>query len=209
MTKAVSEKRAARNKFLLSGLVGLSLFGLALFYIISVRRKLEKAKLEQQNQEERMKRREVEKELEHKQRELTTKILQLASKNEFLGKLEKEIQQLYTTVQGDAKETAKRISRMIELDATDEEMWTQFSKEFEVIHSDFMQKLVQEFGPFSKTEIRLISLMKMNLPSKDIANILRISENGLKKARYRLRKKMNLASDINLQSFFLTYKAGD
>ena len=70
-----------------------------------------------------------------------------------------------------------------------------------------MDKLKAQYGDFSNTEWRLISLMKMNLSSKDIANILRISTNGVKKARYRLRKKMDLASEMDLQDYLISYPA--
>jgi DNA-binding CsgD family transcriptional regulator len=44
-----------------------------------------------------------------------------------------------------------------------------------------------------------MALLKMNLSSKEIANILNITPEGIKKARYRLRKKMNISSDESLQ----------
>jgi DNA-binding CsgD family transcriptional regulator len=48
--------------------------------------------------------------------------------------------------------------------------------------------------------------MKMNLSSKDIADTLNISSDGIKKARYRLRKKLNLSSDEDIQGFLLSYQ---
>jgi DNA-binding CsgD family transcriptional regulator len=54
--------------------------------------------------------------------------------------------------------------------------------------------------------MRLIALLKMNLSSKEIADILGISADGIKKARYRLRKKMNL-EDSQLQSYLLNLSA--
>jgi DNA-binding CsgD family transcriptional regulator len=44
----------------------------------------------------------------------------------------------------------------------------------------------------------------MNLSSKEIANILNISGEGIKKARYRLRKKMNITTDDSLQDLILS-----
>ena len=206
ITKTVSQQRATKNKLLFYGLIVLSLIGLGVIYFIIHRRKIEKAKLEKRNSEEKQKRELAEIELAYKQKELTAKVLQLASKNEFLSSLENEMKQLHSTTDTDVNVSSRRISKMIEFDAADEEMWDQFSKEFMVLHSDFIEKICEEFGTFTKTEIRLISLMKMNLSSKDIMGILRISETGIKKARYRLRKKMKLDSKINLQDFMLSYK---
>lgn len=81
----------------------------------------------------------------------------------------------------------------------------EIGKEFSSIHQAFMDELKAQYGEFSNTEWRLISLMKMNLSSKDIANILRISPDGVKKARYRLRKKMDLASEVDIQDYLISY----
>jgi DNA-binding CsgD family transcriptional regulator len=64
--------------------------------------------------------------------------------------------------------------------------------------------LSEKHGTFSKNEMRLISLMKMNLTSKEIADIIGISADGIKKARYRLRKKIN-SEDTQLQSYLLNF----
>ena len=96
---------------------------------------------------------------------------------------------------------------MINNDQLDDEEWDQFGKEFSSIHQEWMDKLKSQYGDFSTTEWRLISLMKMNLSSKNIANILRISTNGVKKARYRLRKKMDLTSELDLQDYLISYPA--
>ena len=101
--------------------------------------------------------------------------------------------------------TSERISRMIQMDANDDDEWDQFGKEFSSIHQDFLDRLRSQFGNFSKSEMRLIALLKMNLSSKDIANTLRISGEGVKKARYRLRKKMSIASDIDIQDYLLSF----
>ena len=156
--------------------------------------------------DERVKRESVEKELEYKKKELTAKALQLASKNDFLQSLEQEIGTLQSSIDGAVGKTTQRISRMINNDQLDDTEWDQFGKEFSSIHQAFMDELKAQYGDFSNTEWRLISLMKMNLSSKDIANILRISPDGVKKARYRLRKKMDLASEVDIQDYLISYR---
>jgi len=200
-----SEEQASQKRLLFLGLISLLFLGLGIFYVLSRKRQVEKEKLESQKEEEIQKRKIAESELALKQKELTAKILQLANKNNILLELETEMQQIADTDDVQVNKTSKRISKMIASDAQDEKIWDQFNKEFMVLHSSFMNKLVTEFGNFTKTEIRLISLLKMNLSSKDIMGILRISEAGLKKARYRLRKKLQLDSKIELQGFLLNY----
>ena len=49
-----------------------------------------------------------------------------------------------------------------------------------------------------------MALLKMNLSSKEIANILNISPEGIKKARYRLRKKLDIPTEDSLQDIVLS-----
>jgi DNA-directed RNA polymerase specialized sigma24 family protein len=44
----------------------------------------------------------------------------------------------------------------------------------------------------------MLSFLKMNLSSREIAHILNITNEGVKKAKYRLRKKMDLDSDDSM-----------
>ena len=192
----ITKKRALRGGILL-----LILLGGAIIFGINQRRKKEASekKLAQEN------RKIAEEKLEIKKKELTNKALQLAKKNEFLLSLEGELEQLKSTVDSKVNSSSRRIQRLIRRDSDDDELWEQFGKEFTTVHQDFMDRLKSEFGSFSKSEMRLIALLKMNLSSKDIAHTLRISDDGVKKARYRLRKKMNLDSDADIQSYILNF----
>jgi hypothetical protein len=186
---------------LLSGLVSLLFF---LYYIAQKRRK-DKIIFEGEKalEKERFEKKELE--LEEKKKLLTSKVLQLASKNDFLNNLQNEVVELLKeSVDSSVNKTSKRISSMIRKDMNGDKQWEQFGEEFSSIHQGFIASLAKEFGAFTKTEVRLISLLKMNLSSKEIAEILSISDEGIKKARYRLRKKINL-EDSELQGFLLNY----
>ena len=62
---------------------------------------------------------------------------------------------------------------------------------------------MKSYPEVSTNDLRLMSLLKMNLSSKEIANILNISIEGVKKARYRLRKKLNLNTEESLQELVI------
>lgn len=179
------------------GLLGIS--SLAFMYGLRQRANKKQALLIREKEIETEKRQKAEEELESKKKELITKALQLSKKNEFLMTLEEEVNQLKQTVGQSISSAAGRIDRMIYNNELEEEEWDQFSKEFSSVHQDFITSLTEKYGSFSQSEMRLASLLKMNLSSKDIANILRISDAGIKKARYRLRKKMSLESGDDLQ----------
>jgi len=127
----------------------------------------------------------------------------LAKKNEFLQELEGEVIALKSSVDNSVGKTSSRISRMIQRDANNDADWEQFGKEFSSVHQDFLDRLREQYGTFSKGEMRLISLLRMNMTSKDIASTLRISNEGIRKARYRLRQKMNLDPSVDLAGLIM------
>ena len=55
----------------------------------------------------------------------------------------------------------------------------------------------------TKNDLRLAALLKMNLSSKEIASVLNITMEGVKKARQRFRKKLELSSEDSLENFVI------
>lgn len=198
-------KQAELEKYqrlgLISGIVLLFITAGAIVFSLVQKRKKDRQIFEQEKELERIKRQNAEQELEFKKKELTAKVLQLARKNEFLGSLENELDDLKNNVDQKVTKTSSRIVRLIKQDTSEDKEWEQFGQEFSSVHQGFFDKLIELHGSFTQSETRLLSLLKMNLSSKDIADTLRISDEGIKKARYRLRKKLNLTTDEDLQSY--------
>ncbi len=195
-----NELKKWRIWVLLFGIIALA----GLIYSLMLKRRKDKLLFEKEKALEIEKREKAEIELEAKRKELTAKVLQLAHKNEFLSSLDGEIANLKNNVDSSVNKTTNRISRMIKRDIDGDKQWKQFSEEFSSLHQGFITALSKKHGSFSKSEIRLISLLKMNLSSKEIADVLGISSDGVKKARYRLRKKMNI-EESELQSYILSF----
>ncbi|MCB9294384.1 MAG: tetratricopeptide repeat protein [Lewinellaceae bacterium] len=145
----------------------------------------------------------LQRELDHKKQELATQVLHLCRKNEMLQNIQNELTALPGSNAPDrkAKSLARQISRSLESD----EDWEAFLESFRSVHRDFFDQLAREYPTLTTGEVRLASLMKLNLSTKEIATLLNITAEGVKKARYRLRKKMGMDSDVNIQEFLLRY----
>ncbi|WP_040251325.1 tetratricopeptide repeat protein [Psychroserpens mesophilus] len=151
---------------------------------------------------QRSKRHKVEKEnaqaaLEYKTKELTTHALHLAKKNEVLNDLKQKAKVLKADANADPG--YQMLIQTINFDLQDDNNWENFSRYFEEVHKDFNTNAQLKFPKITANDLRLMALMKMNLSSKEIANILNISSDGIKKARQRLRKKMGLDSKDSLE----------
>ena len=136
--------------------------------------------------------------LEFKTKELTTHALHLAKKNEVLNDLKQKAKIL--KADADADPGYQMLIQTINFDLQDDNNWENFSKYFEQVHKGFNEKAQQQFPTITNNDLRLMALLKMNLSSKEIANILNISSDGIKKARQRLRKKMGLSSNESLEA---------
>lgn len=173
-------------------LLGIGLL-LSLIGFYAIRQKMKRNKLEKEK---------VDAELEFKRKELTTHALNLARKNETLENLRLKAQELK-----EKENTAigyNQLIRSINFDLQDDNNWANFSRYFEEVHKDFNSKVKSKYPQVTSNELRLLALLKMNLSSKEIANILNISSEGIKKARYRLRKKLELSSEDSLNDLVLS-----
>ena len=75
----------------------------------------------------------------------------------------------------------------------------------DALSSSFYDKLNTQFEGLTKTEIRLCSLIKLELDSKQIASLQNINPSSVKKSRNRLRKKLNLSPGQDLDAFLRTF----
>lgn len=143
----------------------------------------------------------LKRDLEFKQRELTTHTLHLVSKNKLLAELKTGLQSLKE--QSGGQQTVNPLIGAIDRDLRDDADWENFERYFKQVYSDFDEKIKQAFPTLTRNEIRLVTLMKMNLSTKEIASILNVTPESVNKARYRLRKKINLPTDQNVQDYIL------
>lgn len=80
--------------------------------------------------------------------------------------------------------------------------WEVINKQIEELESSFATKLRQAHPSLTGNDIRLCSYFKINLSTKEIASLMNISEEAVRKQRYRLRKKMGF-EDESIEDYLL------
>ncbi|MDW3209420.1 MAG: two-component regulator propeller domain-containing protein [Reichenbachiella sp.] len=136
-----------------------------------------------------------------KNKELGSVALEITKKNEFLSQLKKGLTQIASSVTKDAEQKIKRSIRSIDQNMRSDNNWERFEMYFDESHQDFIKKLKEKQPDLTKSSINLCAFIKLDLSTKEIASLMNISVSGVEKRRYRLRKKLNLNSDTNLQAF--------
>jgi len=177
-----------------------SLLTISLIYAQSQRANKEKARHAGLLLKSRLEKEQLEQQLEFKRREVTTQLIHMAHKNTLLKEIQEEITQLETPQN---TQSVSKLNRIINRHVNDTDDWDYFLNSFKSVHSSFFKELQSMAENLTSNDIRLASLLKMNMSSKEIATMLNISNEGVKKARYRLRKKIQLPGEHNLQDFLL------
>ncbi len=159
---------------------------------------IEKAHYE--NQLLRIKAEKLEQEIEYKTKELTSLALRIAQKNEVMGVLLEKVNTLHSMeVQSMEDVRSQIISSM-----RNDKGWEYFEKQFKLVHFDFIERLSRLYPTLSPSELKVCALMKINLTTKEMSNLLCQSERSIETYRYRIRKKIHLSSNRNL----VTYLSG-
>lgn len=163
--------------------------------------KKEKAIIQLKNQN-------LESELQHKNAELASTAMNLLQKKEFLARIAEELNKVYLPIKDlvDSSEI-KRILRTLSSKGKEDEEWKQFSIHFNNVHSNYLITLKKEFPDLNAHDMKLCAYLRMNLSSKEIAQLLSISVRGVEISRYRLRKKLKLKQNEDLYQFLFNLAA--
>lgn len=142
----------------------------------------------------------LENELEYKKKELTTNVMYLMKKSEFIADISKKLQSIESKFQHDQERFLNNIISELDRNVS-EETWLDFETRFQEVHSDFYKKLSEKFPSLTPNDLKLCAFLKLNLSSKDISSLTFQTLDTLKIARHRLRKKLGLSREDNLVNF--------
>jgi hypothetical protein len=144
----------------------------------------------------------LEAELLYKNKELASVTMYLVDRGRLLLDIKEELNSLIKKLNiPDATYHFRSIFKLLTDTEKNDNDWDQFSIYFDQVHNNFLATLKQKFPTLSSTDLKLCAYLRLNLTSKEIAQLLNISLKGIEISRYRLRKKLQLPSSINLYDF--------
>lgn len=207
--------------FYKSPIARLLYFAVALFILYQIYRfqrqyyrgkqlKMEQAKQQELTQKQKelqdLKEEQTKSELSHMNNLLAASTMNLVVKNEFMENIKENIRQAKITDKVEDKQRAlERIIKEIDTNLKVQEDWKQFEHHFDRVHGDFLKRLTTQFTDLTPGEQKLCAFLRLNMDTKEIANLMGISLRGVEVSRYRLRKKLSLDAHQNLSKFILEY----
>ncbi len=174
--KAVETARLRLIRNVVIGLLVL-FFSAILLLLLRKRRKERERFAAQQN--------ESEKRLHHAEDELAQYILTIKEKNKQVAQIDAKRQNIGAGA-GQEEVTLQYLQNLSLLTEAD---WLKFKALFSAAWPGFFDGLPSRYPGLSQGEVRLLALCMLELSSKEMAAMLGISQDSLRKSRYRLRKK--------------------
>ena len=142
----------------------------------------------------------AEENLEHAQELLSTYLTTIREKTiliENLGADLEHLKRINHPVNG-FESIASNMDPLVSSTILTDEDWRHFRNLFEQVYPGFLYRLKERFSDLSQAEIRLLILTKLKLPSRDMAHMLGIAVEAIRKTGYRVRKKLSLDEESNL-----------
>lgn len=141
----------------------------------------------------------AEEELKSSENALQWYMNSLLEKNKLIERFKEEAEELKKqSNSGISQENEQIMDKLYEATILTEEDWTKFKRMFEKVHGDFFIRLKDRHPDLTLAEVRLLALAKLNLSVNEIANMLGISPDSVRKTGSRMRKKLNLSAQTSI-----------
>ena len=153
-----------------------------------------------------IKKEKLEEQIRFKNKELAMTTMHLLQKEETLSAIRQEIESATKKIKDpNSKQEMKKVVSLLRSDERFEGDWDTFSMHFDQVHYNFLQRLSDKYPVLTPKDQKLCAYLRMNLSTKEIAPLLKISVRGVEVSRYRLRKKLGLEKEVNLNAFMMKF----
>jgi len=148
----------------------------------------------------------LDQELEEKNKELSQISMQVVKMNEKLLTIHDQITDLLQkSPNRDFQRMLLQLQESIEEDLNQKENWKLFETGINLNYDNFIQRFWEKYPSLTHKDIKFCAYIRMNLSNKEIANLLNITLRSVESIRYRIRRKIGLPGDQNLNEFIMKF----
>lgn len=136
--------------------------------------------------------------LDSKTHELTTMAMNLVKITESFTRMREMIERM---TEGDSV-TNLHVELLARLDQSNGEGWELFERQLNETRGGFTAALVHHHPDLTSMELRIATLLQINLASKEVATLLNMTVPEVDNYRSRIRKKLGLKEKMGLHEYF-------
>ena len=192
---SIAAEKAKREKETLLKIVALTVCLILLVMIVFVVKGYQKRIRNNETEyDEKIQRLSLDKEKSEQKLKINSQTLQsykiyLGEKNDQIKELEVEMAKIKESSTAYSEVYKNKIEALLNSHLLDNETWSEFKYAFIQEHSKYYQTLIHNFKDLTDSNLRVIFLLKLEMNNAEIARILGLTLEGVKKAKQRLRKK--------------------
>jgi DNA-binding CsgD family transcriptional regulator len=135
--------------------------------------------------------------------ELSRYALELDKKVQLLDRVHSEIKELSQIASDEVQTKVRALLGLIKQAKSDHRYWTEFKDYFSQINPNFFQELSKKHPTLTAKDLKYCCYLRMNLSSNEIMRLLGINQESVRTHKYRLKKKMALSKDQNLEHYLI------
>jgi tetratricopeptide (TPR) repeat protein len=134
---------------------------------------------------------------EQLERELSNTTLHFLAQTESISNFRNEMLQALRKLPP-TEPVAKELREKLKALPAQSVDWKKFDAQFKAAHPEFTKALIEKYPDLTAAQVRICSLIRMNMKSEEIARLFSLTERNIENHRYRIRGKMKLKRDQDL-----------
>lgn len=148
----------------------------------------------------------LEVELGFKDKELANLTMNIIQRGEVLRKIKDNVTQTMNRLEDkEGQQNFRQLIRLIRSAERTNDDWEKFNTHIHHANENFFLRLKEQHPDLTANELKLCALLRMNLLSKEIAQLMHVTVKAVEVSRYRLRKKLKIDSEVNLYDYLMQY----
>ncbi len=145
----------------------------------------------------------LELELEVRTRELSAMVISIMEKQELIRLLEKGLLDILEKKPSQRDAEIRAFIRNLHKIGEAKNDWEQINNMFLEVHKDYVSSIMKLAPDITPTELRTCVLVRLSMSTKQIAEILKLSQRSVENHRNHVRKKLGIGKETNLTSFLM------
>lgn len=155
-------------------------------------------------------RREIQEALDVTHRQLTTSTMDRVRSRESVNEISTDLKRILLEINPRSRETRDKIQDVIrklsQFNLQDD--WKEFQYYFEKVNPAYYERLAERHPEVTEKDKRLCALLALGLTTKEIASVMCREVRSVESSRNRLRKKLNLDLESNLNDYCRAFTTG-
>ena len=200
--REIEEEKSSKFIILLFSIIAILILAFVVAYLISRKIYMDK-QMVIANQKERI----AKSDLEHKKRELAAVSTNIVQENEQMTSILKDIKYYVSLIKSEKDKNIfspllNKLNRLL----NDKRKDDNYSDQFSAAYPGYLEYLTRTFPDLTTADLKLCTFLRMNLNTKETADIMGLSVRSVESRRYRLRKKLGLSKKDDLVNYLISLK---